>query len=94
MDTIMVFDRIGPALPCAPATVAPHGVAHPATVASCESGLRRRRPAALLVAGTTLRTGGDVSPVSGDEWGVVSAGPIFDDNKCTGASVPGRRGGT
>ncbi|MBC3190272.1 hypothetical protein H7X46_04245 [Pseudonocardia sp. C8] len=84
MTTIMTVDRSGAALPCAPATVVPHEVAHAAIPASRKFGLRRRA-SALRVAVTPLRAWGEVSPIPA---------AFVDDHKCTGASVPGRRGGT
>lgn len=80
MDTITAIGRTGSALSCVPATVLPASVAVPS------ARLRRRWAEPLLVAAVAPRTGGDVSPAISD--------PIFDEHKCTGASVPGRRGGT
>ena len=95
MDTIVTIDRIGPAVACTPAPVAPHGIAHAVLPASRPFGVRRWQPEALLIAAATLRPGGEVSP----EGGLVRMvdGPIFDEyghHKYTDASVPGRRGGT
>ncbi|MBP2370737.1 hypothetical protein JOF36_006433 [Pseudonocardia parietis] len=81
MNSIVMIDRIGPAVVCASAEPVAAVAAIPA---SRKPGVRRRGAEQLLVAAPTPRTRGDVYP----------AGPIFDEHKCTGASVPGRRGGT
>ena len=80
MDTIIAIGRTGSTLPCVPAAVARASVPAPS------ARLRRRRVEPLLVAAVAPRTRGDVSP--------ANSGPIFDEHKSTGASVPGRRGGT
>ena len=51
-------------------------------------------PCAFLIADTVLRPWGEVYPGVGSAALSVITGPTFDDHKCTGASVPGRRGGT
>ncbi|MEQ3551464.1 hypothetical protein WIS52_13405 [Pseudonocardia nematodicida] len=82
MNGITQIDRTGRTLPCVPATVVSHAIAYAQLPVSFAH-----------TAATTLRAWGDVSRERGMATGVVVAGPIFDD-KCTGVSVPGRRGGT
>lgn len=80
MNSILMIDRIGLAVVCASA----EPVAAVAAIPAARKPGVRRRWAEQLLAAPAPRTGGDVYP----------AGPIFDEHNCTGASVPGRRGGT
>lgn len=75
--------RIGAVLPCAPATVP-----------AARPEVRRRQPEVLPLAVHTLRTWGDVSLQGETDTTAAITGPTFDADKSTGASVPGRRGGT
>ncbi|MBN9735740.1 hypothetical protein PP1_011915 [Pseudonocardia sp. P1] len=85
---------IDTAVACEPLTVVPHAVAHAALADLVGSGVRRRPQGVRLTAATSFRAGGDVSPESGGTAVPMISGPIAWFHKSTGASVPGRRGGT
>ncbi|MFP5068626.1 hypothetical protein ACLFMI_03005 [Pseudonocardia nantongensis] len=94
MNSTTLLRTVGTALPCAPVTVLPHAVAH-ATLPVTYAGIPTVRDERFRPAGAATRSGGQVSRPA-DRSAAISmiTGPIFDDHKCTGASVPGRRGGT
>lgn len=94
VNSTTLLRTVGTAPSCPPVTVLPHAVAH-ATLPATYAGIPAVRDERFRPAGAATRTGGQVSrPV--DRTAAISmiTGPIFDDHKCTGASVPGRRGGT
>lgn len=89
----MPNSSIGTALPCVPATVVPHAVAH-ANLPETRAGLGTFR-ARGRSAGVEVRHGGEVSRPAGGAATLRKAdGPITGADKYTCASVPGRRGGT
>lgn len=87
MNDFDLIIRTGLALPCPPASTVPHAVAH------ATSGERSWQGTEAV--GGPFRTRGDVFVRPAGKATVIAmrSGPIADD-KYTGASVPGRRGGT